>query len=275
MKDGELEQEIDKFKDQVNEIEKQVNRLASDYHADRRSVKVAVSVLTMCLLGFFGFTYSQIGDKINDALESRAIADAEAKAMKAKEKAQNAADSAVSLARQVAEIHSLVARQADEIEQIHKTYPSPLEKISELEGRIKRSEDEQSTPRFTVLTAGESSKQDLVITTAGEWHEFSDLKITFSLKKPTIVLAFYQVTMAAQEIIGYLSTRLIIDGEDAAQARSTTGNTIYWSPASVWVGELNEGSHTFSVQYRTNQNGINDPTNDWENRVLKVLVLGE
>jgi len=135
-------------------------------------------------------------------------------------------------------------------------------------------EGEQSAPSFTIFTAGDSSKQDIVTTAPDEWQEFSDLKVTFTLKRPTVVLAFYQVTMAALETIGYLSTRLVIDGEDVPHTRSITGNTIFWSPSNVWVGELKEGSHTLSVQYRVDQNGVSDTTNDWENRILKVLVFG-
>ncbi|MCP4658444.1 MAG: hypothetical protein GY856_23770, partial [bacterium] len=64
------------------------------------------------------------------------------------------------------------------------------------------------------------------------------------------------------------------DGSVKSDSRSITGNTGYWSPSAVWIGTLAAGSHTVKVQYRTPQGGTSTPSDDWQARVLKVLVFG-
>jgi len=116
MRSDESEQEIGKYKNEVNEIKQQLIRLTNDYQTDKKSVKVAASVLAMCLVGFFGFTYYQIGEKIDKALDVIIIQNAKTKAIEAQELAQNASDNSVRFLQQIKDIHTSITRYASEIE---------------------------------------------------------------------------------------------------------------------------------------------------------------
>lgn len=124
----------------------------------------------------------------------------------------------------------------------------------------------------TLYTAG--NKQSLAFPHTDTWTDVADLTQTFSLAQETAVLVYYQIaTYCASS--NYLVTRLIVDGTEQVFGRSITGNTQFWSPSNLWIGRLAKGSHTIKVQYRNSIAAVSNPSgDDWENRVLHVLVFG-
>ncbi len=122
----------------------------------------------------------------------------------------------------------------------------------------------------TLYTDG--NKGAFALSSANQWADVADLTRTFSLPQETAVLVYYQITTVGGQ---HLVTRLIVDGVDIVFGRSIVGNTTYWSPSSLWIGRLAAGSHTIKVQYRTATAGTSNPSaDDWQNRVLHVLVFG-
>ena len=113
----------------------------------------------------------------------------------------------------------------------------------------------------------------MALLNSNRWADFPELSISFSLNEGAHVIAFYQITAVGSN--SHLVTRLLVDGKERAHARSITGNTVYWSPMSLWSDLLAKGEHTITVQYRTPAGGTNHPGgNDWHNRALSVIVLG-
>lgn len=122
-----------------------------------------------------------------------------------------------------------------------------------------------------VFTAGGTSAMALL--NSNQWADFPELSIKLELDKESHVIAFYQIVMAGSN--SHLVTRLVVDGKDQRHTRSITGNTVYWSPASLWSNKLAKGKHTITVQYRTPKGGQNHPAgDDWQNRTLTAIVLG-
>ena len=67
-----------------------------------------------------------------------------------------------------------------------------------------------------------------------------------------------------------------IDGVDYMPLRATTGVTHYWTNNGSTILDVGPGVHTITVQYRTNQNGLNSPIqHDYHARNLTVTVLVE
>lgn len=127
--------------------------------------------------------------------------------------------------------------------------------------------------RTTLYTA--TGAAAAVISNSNTWADFPDLSRTFTLTSQTNVLVFYQITMDRGGTTNlHLVTRLIVDNSEQSISRSITGDTLYWSPSSIWMGTLSAGSHTIKVQYRTPAGGTNNPAGDWHKRVLQILVFG-
>jgi hypothetical protein len=121
-----------------------------------------------------------------------------------------------------------------------------------------------------VLSAEGVGAGAISLTNANTWNLFPNLSQTFSLSETTAVIAFYQIAMGGGS---HLVTRLVVD--NSVVSRTITGDTNYWSNSEVWFGELSAGSHTIRVEYRTPKGGSQNPSNsDWENRVLRVIILG-
>jgi hypothetical protein len=124
-----------------------------------------------------------------------------------------------------------------------------------------------TTTLFTSTGTGE-----IILSSANRWNEFPGLTRDITLAEDSLVMAYYQVTMGGSNT--HLVTRLNIDGEEDITSRAIEGDTAYWSPSNVWVGQLPAGSHSIKVEYRTPAGGSNNPGgNDWNNRVLKVMVF--
>lgn len=149
-------------------------------------------------------------------------------------------------------LHAL--KEAPEVSQI-------IQRISQLE---------QKSNRF-VITAGGSGPINL--SNSNRWSPFPELQADIELKSKSLVIAFYEVVMHGSS--SHLVTRLMIDQKEQTRTRSITGNAAYWSPNSVWIGELEKGKHSFTVDYRTPVGGTNAPQEDWQTRVLTVAVIGE
>ncbi len=128
----------------------------------------------------------------------------------------------------------------------------------------------------TLYTAGTGKLFPL--SSVNTWADITDLTQTFVLAQETAVLVYYQIsTLATSATAGskHLVTRLVVDGKDQVFGRSIVGATDYVSPSNLWIGRLAKGSHTVKVQYRTPATAKNDPSSDdWENRVLHILVFG-
>ncbi len=135
----------------------------------------------------------------------------------------------------------------------------------EVNGAVKARE-------FLTTLYTDGNRGTLALSSANSWADVADLTRTFSLAQETAVLVYYQITTVGGQ---HLVTRLIVDGADVVFGRSITGNTQYWSPSSLWIGRLAGGSHTIKVQYRSPTGGTSFPNgDDWQNRVLHVLVFG-
>ena len=103
------------------------------------------------------------------------------------------------------------------------------------------------------------------------FHDMADLSITFTLERPTAVLATYNIT--AQLPDTHLVTQLHVDG--AVVDISITGNTVYVDNDATYVGQLAAGEHTIKVSYRTPATGVNhSPSVAWQERQLNVHVFG-
>ena len=122
----------------------------------------------------------------------------------------------------------------------------------------------------TLYTAGGTFA--ITLSNVNKWQDLGDLTKTFTLKKPSTVQAFYQISMGGANT--QLVTRLLVDGKSPSQSRTITGDTGYWGNSNVYLGTLAAGEHTIKVQYRSPAGGSNNPAgSDWQNRVLTVLVL--
>ena len=86
-----------------------------------------------------------------------------------------------------------------------------------------------------------------------QWRQFAELTTSITLSKTSDVLISYNATSSSPGT-GYLATRILInDSETHKMFRSTFGynNRIYSNGASGIVS-LTAGTHTITVQYRTN-----------------------
>ena len=124
-----------------------------------------------------------------------------------------------------------------------------------------------TTGLFTATGQGE-----VILSSSNGWNEFPSLSRDISLAKDSLVLVSYQITMGGNN--RHLVTRLAVDGEEQMTSRAIDGDTQYWSPANLWLGQLPVGDHNLKVEYRTPAGGSNNPAgSDWNSRVLNVLVF--
>ena len=129
----------------------------------------------------------------------------------------------------------------------------------------------QDLGNVRVFSAGNTSATALQ--NSNSWAAFPELSTEFELDKDAYVIAHYQISMHGNN--SHLVTRLVVDGEAQTHTRAITGNTMYWSPASLWSNKLGKGKHVISVEYRTPAGGTNHPArDDWQNRTLTAIVLG-
>lgn len=155
-------------------------------------------------------------------------------------------------------------------DQINQNFDALAAQMAELGKRL----DQQTSFRPVLHQA--TGKSRTILSHDNKWTDFPDLSIRLDLKEKTAALIFYQAVMPrGGGTDSHLVTRLKIDEDLPLTTRSITGNTTYWSPSSMWFGELEEGSHTVKVQYRTPTGGPNDPGgSDWHSRVLNVITFG-
>jgi len=152
-------------------------------------------------------------------------------------------------------------------DQINENFNALAAQIAELGKRL----DQQTRSRPAVYQA--TGKSRTILSNDNKWTDFPDLSIRLDLNEKTPVLIFYQAGMEGSN--SHLVTRLKIDEDLPLTTRSIAGNTAYWSPSNMWLGELDEGSHAVKVQYRTPAGGPNDPGGtDWHSRVLNVITFG-
>lgn len=100
--------------------------------------------------------------------------------------------------------------------------------------------------------------------------DFPNLAKTFDLAEATGVLAFYKISMPGDG--SHLVTQLVVD--DVVVSSTITGETQYWGNSDLWLGDLAKGTHTIKVKYRTPKGGTVTPSQDWQQNVLRVMVLG-
>ena len=115
-----------------------------------------------------------------------------------------------------------------------------------------------------------------------QWHQFSDLTTSISLTKTADVLVTYNTSNMIPAGSGiFFVTRLKIDGIENKMFRSIQGNTsggfVYFSNNASGVVSLGVGTHTFTVEYRTNgapmPNNNGPETTDYTGRGLTVKEL--
>jgi hypothetical protein len=124
--------------------------------------------------------------------------------------------------------------------------------------------------KTTVYTAGGRGRGEITLSKTNAWADFPELLVTFSLSTTATVFAFYQIAMEGGN--SHLVTRMYVN--TTIVSTSICGNATYWGLSDFWIGELNQGSHTIKIQYRTPQGGTNISSGDWHNRVLRVMVFG-
>jgi hypothetical protein len=99
------------------------------------------------------------------------------------------------------------------------------------------------------------------------FHDYADLKTTFTLDRKSVVLMYYAVMQASNRFNltapairwyqvaqwtsnNYVVGRVAVDNVPVEGSQHLTGNSGYSTTGTMFVKELNAGSHTFAPQYR-------------------------
>lgn len=111
--------------------------------------------------------------------------------------------------------------------------------------------------------------------------QFCDLSVAFTLTDPASVQINYTIATTAGSAAGggkHLVTGIDIDGTVVTTVITGISQlelVPYWSNSQTHFADLAAGSHTIKVKYRTPAGGTSNPSaNDWENRILQVMILG-
>jgi len=112
--------------------------------------------------------------------------------------------------------------------------------------------------------------------TPAEWKEWPGLSASVSITGAgaAVVLATYQTSSGLAG--GWLTSRLLVDGAIQPQTVSIAGQTAYGTTAGTYMGMLDAGDHTFTVESRAlNAINVQTSTSDWQVTALNVLVCRE
>ncbi|MEA5567767.1 hypothetical protein [Anabaena sp. UHCC 0399] len=106
------------------------------------------------------------------------------------------------------------------------------------------------------------------------WQPFPDLKQEITLSATATILVFYNISIPSGRYGTYIVTRLKIN--DKIVTRTICTNTTYTKNTDLWFGELSSGKHSITVEIRTDASSLTSNTqiDDWQNRVLRVLIFG-
>jgi hypothetical protein len=109
-----------------------------------------------------------------------------------------------------------------------------------------------------------------------DWSEFPELQVPFMLSRKKAVAAFLHLSDHVAAVPGgYILVRLKLDGNALPASSAITGETErYRTASSVWMGEIEAGSHLMKVEYRSGSQGTNHPlVNDFHGRALYLVEL--
>ena len=301
-----IDPEIKLFvKDEVDTINAAFDTKANKARNQALTILGTVAVI-LTILGYVGLSNvmndavdKAVQNKIDEKVGKEYLERAETAAKKAetayssaKTSAENASteySSAKTSAKNAKSEYSSAESSATKIKEMISDLPTRFaEKIetirdqleNDLSNRLKDTKNELKKDIEFIKPKLHMAYEDtrVVLLHNNEWADFPGLHLEIELKKESFVLAYYQVSMKGggdNEKKSHLVTRLKLGVEELPQRRAIHGNTSYWSPSSLWSGNLKGGTHSFRVQYRTPAGGIIKPfENKWEKRVLYVMVFG-
>ena len=106
----------------------------------------------------------------------------------------------------------------------------------------------------------------------------TDVTSSFTLSKQTYVIIMYQYTGVGNN--RFIVMRLSIDKVAQKTTVSLMGNTYYVGNFGLWQGYLGTGSHTVSLEYRSDTSTVNYVSSDlewerfnrWQSRSLTVIT---
>jgi hypothetical protein len=101
------------------------------------------------------------------------------------------------------------------------------------------------------------------------WHPVPFLSLTLPLVNAGPVAIAWSVAVPMN---GAIVTRLCIDGKVITSTNMVVGNTTYASSTGVYYETLAGGTHTITLQYRTNMAFTFDPTADWQSTRLQAMT---
>jgi hypothetical protein len=110
--------------------------------------------------------------------------------------------------------------------------------------------------------------------------QFCDLSVTFTLTDAASAQIQYSISMMSGSAGAgrHLVTGLEIDGtvvSSAITGVTDLNSTPYFGLSQTHFANLGVGAHTIKIKYRTPTGGTSYPgLNDWENRILQVMILG-
>eukprot|EP00928_Gymnodinium_smaydae_P039419 TRINITY_DN26932_c0_g7_i2.p1 TRINITY_DN26932_c0_g7~~TRINITY_DN26932_c0_g7_i2.p1 ORF type:complete len:1687 (-),score=268.18 TRINITY_DN26932_c0_g7_i2:111-5171(-) len=112
----------------------------------------------------------------------------------------------------------------------------------------------------------------------GILHPWKGLTKTIKLEKPKYIIATYSIAWTCNEPPdvkkGDLFSVLLLNGAEQKQTRSRAGVTEYCQNTGMWMGELDEGEHTFEVHYKASAVlTMPEYLHDWGNRALNLIEL--
>ena len=93
--------------------------------------------------------------------------------------------------------------------------------------------------------------------------------VTFTMANAGAALVTWNLAVPMN---GGLVTRLNVDGNVIAPTNMVIGNTIFVTSTGMYfAGPLASGTHTVTLEYRTDRPFTYDPTTDWQASRLQVL----
>jgi len=129
------------------------------------------------------------------------------------------------------------------------------------------------SPRPTKYSVNQPTLKSL--SGSNTWAKYPSLEQSFDLKRETVVLMWYTLTMPVTSGSSHLVSKLLIDGEEDQASRAISGNRLYMGNYAMMAKKLNIGNHDVSVNYRTPFNGFSTSSenSDWEAQNLNLVEL--
>jgi hypothetical protein len=120
-----------------------------------------------------------------------------------------------------------------------------------------------------------------VTNTTQRWNNLTDnvwrgvpfMTLPFSLNHSSVVIVTWNLAVPMN---GGLVTRLNVDGTNViAPTNMVVGNTTFVTSTGSYYATLPAGSHSVTLEYRTNVPFTFDPTTDWQAQRVQVVAFDQ